>query len=183
MQLMIIHLWQDVSMVLVNLIRRNWSLKFDAYGTIACLEMLNDAVKKGGIMAYNRVGVLSGAFISVSENQGIIRALSKGRLNLEKLEAMNCVCSVGLDMNTIPGEINHEVISGIIADEGAIGMVNLKTTAVSVIPAIGYKPGDRLEFGALLGSASVLNINQTSNSIFINRGGLSIILSTLKIII
>ena len=142
-----------------------------AYGTTACLAMLNDAVKKGGVMACNRVGGLSGAFIPVSEDQGMIRAVSKGTLNLEKLEAMTCVCSVGLDMIAIPGETSPEIISGIIADEAAIGMVNLKTTAVRVIPAIGFKPGDRLEFGGLLGSAPILNINQTSNSIFINRGG------------
>jgi uncharacterized protein (UPF0210 family) len=142
-----------------------------AYGTTACLAMLNDAVKKGGVMACNRVGGLSGAFIPVSEDQGMIRAVTNGTLNLEKLEAMTCVCSVGLDMIAIPGDTSPEIISGIIADEAAIGMVNLKTTAVRVIPAIGHKPGDRLEFGGLLGSAPILNINQTSNSIFINRGG------------
>ena len=142
-----------------------------AYGTTACLAMLNDAVKKGGVMACNRVGGLSGAFIPVSEDQGMIRAVTNGTLNLEKLEAMTCVCSVGLDMIAIPGETSPEVISGIIADEAAIGMVNTKTTAVRIIPAIGYKPGDRLEFGGLLGSAPVLNINQTKNDVFINRGG------------
>ena len=142
-----------------------------AYGTTACLAMLNDAVKKGGVMACNRVGGLSGAFIPVSEDQGMIRAVTKGTLNMEKLEAMTCVCSVGLDMIAIPGDTSAEVISGIIADEAAIGMVNLKTTAVRVIPAIGKKPGERLEFGGLLGSAPILNINNTGNSVFINRGG------------
>lgn len=142
-----------------------------AYGTTAALAMLNDAVKKGGLMACNRVGGLSGAFIPVSEDQGMIRAVTKGTLNLEKLEAMTCVCSVGLDMIAIPGETSPEVISGIIADEAAIGMVNQKTTAVRIIPAIGKKPGETLEFGGLLGQAPVLNINQTSNDVFINRGG------------
>jgi uncharacterized protein (UPF0210 family) len=142
-----------------------------AYGTTAALAMLNDAVKKGGLMACNRVGGLSGAFIPVSEDQGMIRAVTKGTLNLEKLEAMTCVCSVGLDMIAIPGETSPEVISGIIADEAAIGMVNQKTTAVRIIPAIGKNPGETLEFGGLLGHAPVLNINQTSNDVFINRGG------------
>ena len=142
-----------------------------AYGTTAALAMLNDAVKKGGLMACNRVGGLSGAFIPVSEDQGMIRAVNKGTLCLEKLEAMTCVCSVGLDMIAIPGETSPEVISGIIADEAAIGMVNQKTTAVRVIPAIGKKPGEVLEFGGLLGRAPILNINQTNNDIFINRGG------------
>ncbi len=142
-----------------------------AYGTTACLAILNDAVKKGGVMACNRVGGLSGAFIPVSEDQGMIRAVTNKTLNLEKLEAMTCVCSVGLDMIAIPGETSEEVISGIIADEAAIGMVNNKTTAVRIIPAIGRKAGDVLEFGGLLGSAPIMNINQTRNDVFINRGG------------
>ncbi len=142
-----------------------------AYGTTACLAILNDAVKKGGVMACNRVGGLSGAFIPVSEDQGMIRAVTNKTLNLEKLEAMTCVCSVGLDMIAIPGETSEEVIAGIIADEAAIGMVNNKTTAVRIIPAIGRKAGDRLEFGGLLGSAPILEINQTKNDVFINRGG------------
>ena len=142
-----------------------------AYGTTAALAMLNDAVKKGGLMACNRVGGLSGAFIPVSEDQGMIRAVNKGTLCLEKLEAMTCVCSVGLDMIAIPGETSPEVISGIIADEAAIGMVNQKTTAFRVIPAIGKKPGEVLVYGGLLGRAPIVNINQTNNDIFINRGG------------
>ena len=142
-----------------------------AYGTTACLAILNDAVKKGGVMACNRVGGLSGAFIPVSEDQGMIRAVSNKTLNLEKLEAMTCVCSVGLDMIAIPGETSEEVISGIIADEAAIGMVNNKTTAVRIIPAIGKYAGESLEFGGLLGTAPILEINQTKNDVFINRGG------------
>lgn len=142
-----------------------------AYGTTACLAILNDAVKKGGVMACNRVGGLSGAFIPVSEDQGMIRAVTNKTLNLEKLEAMTCVCSVGLDMIAIPGETSEEVISGIIADEAAIGMVNNKTTAVRIIPAIGKKAGESLEFGGLLGTAPILEINQTKNDVFINRGG------------
>ena len=142
-----------------------------AYGTTACLAILNDAVKKGGVMACNRVGGLSGAFIPVSEDQGMIRAVSNKTLNLEKLEAMTCVCSVGLDMIAIPGETSEEVISGIIADEAAIGMVNNKTTAVRIIPAIGKHAGESLEFGGLLGTAPILEINQTKNDVFINRGG------------
>ncbi|MCR5786422.1 MAG: PFL family protein [Acholeplasmatales bacterium] len=142
-----------------------------AYGTTACLAMLNDAVKKGGVMACNRVGGLSGAFIPVSEDQGMIRSVTNGTLKLEKLEAMTCVCSVGLDMIVIPGDTSENVISGIIADEAAIGMVNTKTTAVRVIPAIGKKPGEVLDFGGLLGHAPVININQTENDVFISRGG------------
>ena len=142
-----------------------------AYGTTACLAMLNDAVKKGGVMACNRVGGLSGAFIPVSEDQGMIKAVTNGTLKLEKLEAMTCVCSVGLDMIVIPGDTNENIISGIIADEAAIGMVNTKTTAVRVIPAIGKKKGEVLNFGGLLGHAPVININQTDNSVFVNRGG------------
>lgn len=142
-----------------------------AYGTTACLAMLNDAVKKGGVMATSHVGGLSGAFIPVSEDAGMIHAASTGVLNLEKLEAMTAVCSVGLDMIVVPGSTSADVISGIIADEAAIGMVNSKTTAVRIIPAIGKEVGDVLDFGGLLGSGPVMPINQENNSIFVNRGG------------
>ena len=142
-----------------------------AYGTTACLAMLNDAVKKGGVMASSTVGGLSGAFIPVSEDAGMIAATRAGTLCLEKLEAMTAVCSVGLDMVVIPGETTPEVISGIIADEAAIGMVNSKTTAVRAIPAIGKKVGEELEFGGLLGNGPVMNINQTDCSVMIHRKG------------
>jgi len=142
-----------------------------AYGTTACLAMLNDAVKKGGVMASSSVGGLSGAFIPVSEDAGMIQAVRNGTLSLEKLEAMTAVCSVGLDMVVLPGDTTPEVISGIIADEAAIGMVNSKTTAVRAIPAIGKAIGDELEFGGLLGSGPVMNINQTPNTIMIHRKG------------
>jgi uncharacterized protein (UPF0210 family) len=134
--------------------------------------MLNDAVKKGGVMASNHVGGLSGAFIPVSEDAGMITAVEKGALSLEKLEAMTAVCSVGLDMIVIPGETPAETISSIIADEAAIGMVNSKTTAVRVIPAIGKGIGEELEFGGLLGSGPVMDINLSKSSKkFIDRGG------------
>lgn len=142
-----------------------------ACGTTACLAMLNDAVKKGGIMASSAVGGLSGAFIPVSEDAGMIRATECGDLNLEKLEAMTCVCSVGLDMIAIPGDTPAEVISGIIADESAIGMVNMKTTAVRVIPVIGKGVGDYAEFGGLLGHAPIIAVNKNSPLKFIKRGG------------
>ena len=142
-----------------------------AYGTTACLAMLNDAVKKGGIMACSNVGGLSGAFIPVSEDAGMIKATEIGALNLEKLEAMTAVCSVGLDMIAIPGDTSAEVISGIIADEIAIGVVNTKTTAVRVIPVYGKKAGEYAEFGGLLGRAPIMNINNYSPAKFINRGG------------
>lgn len=142
-----------------------------AYGTTACLAMLNDAVKKGGVMATSHVGGLSGAFIPVSEDAGMIHAAEVGVLNLEKLEAMTAVCSVGLDMIVVPGETSADILSGIIADEAAIGMVNTKTTAVRIIPAIGKQEGDVLDFGGLLGSGPVMPINQTPNSVFVNRGG------------
>ncbi|MEG1777726.1 MAG: PFL family protein, partial [Angelakisella sp.] len=142
-----------------------------AYGTTACLAMLNDAVKKGGVMASSRVGGLSGAFIPVSEDAGMIAAVQCGSLSLEKLEAMTAVCSVGLDMIVIPGDTPDEIISAMIADEAAIGMVNTKTTAVRVIPAIGKKVGDMLEFGGLLGSGPVMKVNTFSPAKFINRGG------------
>ncbi len=142
-----------------------------AAGTTACLAMLNDAVKKGGVMASSSVGGLSGAFIPVSEDAGMIDAARSGALTIEKLEAMTAVCSVGLDMIVIPGDTSAEIISGIIADEAAIGMVNGKTTAVRVIPAVGKEIGDELEFGGLLGSGPVMKVNTNSPAKFINRGG------------
>ena len=141
------------------------------HGTTACLAMLNDAVKKGGVMASSTVGGLSGAFIPVSEDAGMIDAAVAGVLSLEKLEAMTAVCSVGLDMIVVPGDISPETISAIIADEAAIGMVNSKTTAVRLIPAIGRKEGETLEFGGLLGSGPVMPIRDKSAAKFINRGG------------
>ena len=140
-------------------------------GTTACLALLNDAVKKGGVMASSSVGGLSGAFIPVSEDAGMIDAARSGALSIEKLEAMTAVCSVGLDMIVVPGNTSAEVISGIIADEAAIGMVNSKTTAVRIIPAIGKDVGDDLEFGGLLGSGPVMRVNNKSPQKFINRGG------------
>lgn len=142
-----------------------------AHGTTAALALLNDAVKKGGIMASSHVGGLSGAFIPVSEDAGMIHAASCGALTLTKLEAMTAVCSVGLDMIPIPGDTPAEIISAIIADEAAIGMVNSKTTAVRVIPAIGKKAGDELKFGGLLGNGPVMEVNRYSPLKFIQRGG------------
>ncbi len=142
-----------------------------AHGTTACLALLNDAVKKGGVMASSHVGGLSGAFIPVSEDAGMIAAAENGTLSIEKLEAMTAVCSVGLDMIIIPGNTSAEVISGIIADEAAIGMVNSKTTAVRVIPAIGKDIGDTLNFGGLLGYGPVMKVNAASPAKFIHRGG------------
>jgi len=142
-----------------------------APGTTAALALLNDAVKKGGVMASNHVGGLSGAFIPVSEDIGMIEAAAAGALTLEKLEAMTCVCSVGLDMIAIPGDTSAAAISGIIADEAAIGVVNNKTTAVRVIPAVGKQAGDRVEFGGLLGFAPVMPVNPFGNEEFIQRGG------------
>lgn len=142
-----------------------------AHGTTAALALLNDAVKKGGVMASSRVGGLSGAFIPVSEDAGMIAAAEKGVLHIEKLEAMTAVCSVGLDMIIVPGNVTPEIISGIIADEAAIGMVNSKTTAVRLIPAIGKQVGDRLEFGGLLGYGPVMPVNMASPAQFISRGG------------
>jgi hypothetical protein len=141
------------------------------HGTTAALALLNDAVKKGGVMASSHVGGLSGAFIPVSEDAGMIAAAESGVLRLEKLEAMTAVCSVGLDMIVVPGDIAPSTISAIIADEAAIGMVNNKTTAVRVIPAIGKKEGDMLEFGGLLGSGPVMPVNNKSAEKFISRGG------------
>ncbi|MBO8125649.1 MAG: PFL family protein [Firmicutes bacterium] len=140
-------------------------------GTTAALAMLNDAVKKGGAMASSYVGGLSGAFIPVSEDAGMIEAVYRGSLSLSKLEAMTAVCSVGLDMIAIPGDTPPPVIAGIIADEIAIGVINNKTTAVRIIPAPGKKPGDWVEFGGLLGRAPVLEINTRNPQAFINRGG------------
>lgn len=141
------------------------------YGTTAALALLNDAVKKGGIMASSHVGGLSGAFIPVSEDEGMIAAVQSGALNLEKLEAMTCVCSVGLDMIAIPGDVSASVISGMIADEAAIGVINHKTTAVRIIPVHGKDVGEMVSFGGLLGYAPVMRVNQTDNSNFIARGG------------
>ncbi|MBE6137752.1 MAG: PFL family protein [Erysipelotrichaceae bacterium] len=142
-----------------------------ACGTTACLAMLNDAVKKGGVMASSRVGGLSGAFIPVSEDAGMIAAAESGALSIEKLEAMTAVCSVGLDMIVIPGDTSAEVISALIADEAAIGMINSKTTAVRVIPAIGKKEGESLNFGGLLGYGPIMKISKVKPNVFINRGG------------
>ena len=140
-------------------------------GTTACLALLNDAVKKGGVMASGRVGGLSGAFIPVSEDEGMMAAARSGALCLEKLEAMTSVCSVGLDMIILPGDTSAAVISGIIADEAAIGMVNQKTTAVRVIPAVGYTVGDELNFGGLLGGGPVMPVRSLSPAVFVDRGG------------
>lgn len=142
-----------------------------ACGTTACLALLNDAVKKGGVMASSHVGGLSGAFIPVSEDAGMINAVESGCLTLEKLEAMTAVCSVGLDMIAVPGDTPADVISALIADEIAIGVVNTKTTAVRVIPAIGKGIGDSVHFGGLLGDAPVMRINTASPAKFISRGG------------
>lgn len=141
------------------------------HGTTAALALLNDAVKKGGVMASSYVGGLSGAFIPVSEDAGMIDAAAAGTLTLEKLEAMTCVCSVGLDMIAVPGDTSADTISGIIADEAAIGMINNKTTAVRIIPAKGKKVGDNVEFGGLLGACPVMPVNEKSCAEFIARGG------------
>ena len=142
-----------------------------APGTTAALALLNDQVKKGGIMASSYVGGLSGAFIPVSEDQGMIDSVLEGALTMEKLEAMTCVCSVGLDMIAIPGDTKATTISGMIADEMAIGMINQKTTAVRLIPVHGMKVGDTAEFGGLLGYAPIMKVNEFDCSDFINRGG------------
>ncbi len=142
-----------------------------APGTTAALALLNDQVKKGGVMASSYVGGLSGAFIPVSEDQGMIDAVTAGALTLEKLEAMTCVCSVGLDMIAIPGDTENTTIAGIIADEMAIGMVNQKTTAVRIIPAIGKGVGEKVEFGGLFGYAPIMPVNPFSCEAFVNRGG------------
>ncbi len=142
-----------------------------AHGTTAALALLNDAVKKGGIMASSNVGGLSGAFIPVSEDEGMIAAVNKGSLNIEKLEAMTCVCSVGLDMIAIPGDTKASTISAIMADECAIGMINQKTTAVRLIPVYGKTIGDTAEFGGLLGRAPIMKVSEFSSDAFIDRGG------------
>ncbi len=142
-----------------------------AHGTTACLALLNDAVKKGGVMASSHVGGLSGAFIPVSEDAGMIDAAANGTLRIEKLEAMTAVCSVGLDMIVIPGDTPAEIISAILADEAAIGLINSKTTAIRLIPAIGKKAGEVLEFGGLLGYAPIMEVNRSSPARFIGRGG------------
>ena len=141
------------------------------HGTTAALALLNDQVKKGGIMACNQVGGLSGAFIPVSEDEGMIAAVQSGHINLEKLEAMTAICSVGLDMIAIPGKTSSATISGIIADEMAIGMINQKTTAVRIIPVSGKDVGETVEFGGLLGYAPIMPVNEFDCSEFINRGG------------
>ena len=140
-------------------------------GTTAALAMLNDAVKKGGVMASSSVGGLSGAFIPVSEDAGMISAARAGSLSIEKLEAMTCVCSVGLDMIAVPGDTTVEALAGLIADEMAIGVINNKTTAVRVIPAIGHKAGDTLHFGGLMGTAPVMPMNTFAGTTFAHRGG------------
>ena len=142
-----------------------------APGTTAALALLNDQVKKGGVMAGSYIGGLSGAFIPVSEDQGMINAVERGSLTIEKLEAMTCVCSVGLDMIAIPGDVKATTISGIIADEAAIGMINQKTTAVRVIPVIGKGVGEKVEFGGLLGYAPIMPVNNYSCDAFVNRTG------------
>ena len=141
------------------------------HGTTAALAMLNDAVKKGGVMASSSVGGLSGAFIPVSEDEGMIAAAQSGVLTLDKLEAMTCVCSVGLDMIAVPGDTTAETLAAIIADEAAIGMVNTKTTAVRLIPAPGKKVGDEVDFGGLLGTAPIMPVHPESPADFIHRGG------------
>ncbi|WP_027004146.1 PFL family protein [Corynebacterium halotolerans] len=141
------------------------------HGTTAALALLNDAVKKGGMMACSRVGGLSGSFIPVSEDKGMIDAVRSGAISIDKLEAMTAICSVGLDMIAIPGDTSAETIAGMIADESAIGVMNHKTTAVRVIPVPGTKPGDEVNFGGLLGYAPVIPVNEVGNATFINRGG------------
>ncbi len=141
------------------------------HGTTAALALLNDAVKKGGVMASSRIGGLSGAFIPVTEDAGMIRAAREGVLTIDKLEAMTAVCSVGLDMIAVPGDTPAEVISAIIADEAAIGMINSKTTAVRLVPAVGKKDGEELEFGGLFGTGPIMKLHTNSPAKFINRGG------------
>lgn len=145
--------------------------KCGAHGTTAALAMLNDAVKKGGIMASSHVGGLSGAFIPVSEDEGMIEAVNLGAITIDKLEAMTCVCSVGLDMLAVPGDTPASTLSGIIADECAIGVINNKTTAVRVIPVYGKGLGEEAEFGGLLGRAPIMPVNKYSSEAFVNRGG------------
>jgi len=141
------------------------------HGTTAALALLNDAVKKGGAMASSYVGGLSGAFIPVSEDAGMIKAVEEGALTLEKLEAMTCVCSVGLDMIAVPGDTSAETLAAIIVDEAAIGVINQKTTAVRIIPAPGKEVGERVEYGGLLGSAPVVPVHDFASTDFVRRGG------------
>ena len=141
------------------------------HGTTAALALLNDAVKKGGMMACSRVGGLSGSFIPVSEDKGMIDAVHSGAISMDKLEAMTSICSVGFDMIAIPGDTSAELIAGMIADEAAIGMMNHKTTASRLIPVPGTKPGDEVNFGGLLGYAPVIPVNTVGNDEFIHRGG------------
>ena len=141
------------------------------HGTTAALALLNDAVKKGGMMACSRVGGLSGSFIPVSEDKGMIDAVRAGNITMDKLEAMTSICSVGFDMIAIPGDTSAELISGMIADEAAIGVMNHKTTAARLIPVPGTKPGDEVNFGGLLGYAPVIPVSQVGNDAFIRRGG------------
>ena len=163
---------REVQEAIASLILEELGLEsVGAPGTTAALAMLNDAVKKGGVMASSHVGGLSGAFIPVSEDEGMIAAARAGALTLDKLEAMTCVCSVGLDMIAVPGDTTAATISAIIADEAAIGMVNNKTTAVRIIPAPGKRVGDTVEMGGLLGSAPVMPVHQGSAEDFIARGG------------
>jgi hypothetical protein len=145
--------------------------KCGAHGTTAALAMLNDAVKKGGIMASSHVGGLSGAFIPVSEDEGMIEAVNIGAISIDKLEAMTCVCSVGLDMLAVPGDTPASTLSGILADECAIGVINNKTTAIRIIPVYGKGLGDEAEFGGLLGRAPIMPVNKYSSEAFVNRGG------------
>ncbi len=154
-----------------EIIERMGVSRCGAPGTTACLALLNDAVKKGGVMASGRVGGLSGAFIPVSEDSGMMRAVREGALSIEKLEAMTSVCSVGLDMIIVPGKTSADTIAGIIADEAAIGMVNQKTTAVRIIPAQGYDVGDELNFGGLLGGGPIMPVNSFEQAEFIARKG------------
>ncbi|MCF8266005.1 MAG: DUF711 family protein, partial [Melioribacteraceae bacterium] len=142
-----------------------------APGTTAALAMLNDSVKKAGLMASSAVGGMSGAFIPVSEDMGMIRAVEKGHLSLEKLEAMTAVCSVGLDMIAVPGNTSASTIAGIIADESAIGVINDKTTAVRIIPAFGKSVGDTVDYGGLLGKAPIMPVSTLSSEGFVSRGG------------
>ena len=141
------------------------------HGTTAALALLNDAVKKGGMMACSRVGGLSGSFIQVSEDKGMIDAVREGSINMDKLEAMTSICSVGFDMIAIPGDTSAELIAGMIADEAAIGVMNHKTTAARLIPVPGTKPGDEVNFGGLLGYAPVIPVNAKGNDAFVHRGG------------
>ena len=145
--------------------------KFGAHGTTAAIALLTDAIKKGGVMGCKRVGGLSGTFTSVSEDGGMNKRVKDGILTIEKLEALTAVCSVGIDMIAIPGDVDKSIISGIIADVMAIGVVNNKTTSVRLIPVPGKKPGETVDFGGLLGKGTIMKINKTKSSKFFERGG------------